>query len=138
MWVWLERKSWKRADEMEIPDLIAEFVCMCVWEKKNSSFKIYVIILMYIRNVNLPFKKDFKFAELLTKTYFSVYVRERPENGKGNKWDVESICTKVTKHASKILVKPEANLNWLWTIEFIMDYFCCIFISTKDSTDLAI
>ena len=33
--------------------------------------EIHVIILRYIRNVNLPFKKDFKFAELLLKHYFS-------------------------------------------------------------------
>ena len=56
--------------EKSIPELKAEFVCMCV-RKKNNSFKIHVIILRYIRNVNLPFKKDFKFAELLTKTSFS-------------------------------------------------------------------
>ena len=66
---------------------------------------------MYIRNVNPPFKKDFKFAELFTKTYFFVYFRDRPENGKGNKGDVESICAKVTKHASKKMAKSEANLN---------------------------
>ena len=36
MWVWLERKSWKRAEAMEksIPELKAEFVCMCVRDKK--------------------------------------------------------------------------------------------------------
>ena len=28
-----------------------------------------------------------------------------------NKGDVESICAKVTKHASKEMVKAEANLN---------------------------
>ena len=47
---------------------------LCVmWgrEKKKNSFKIHVIILRYIKNVNLPFKKDFKFAELLIKTSFS-------------------------------------------------------------------
>ena len=71
---------------------------MCV--RENNSFKIHVIILIYRRNVNLPFKKDFKFAELLTKKPFFVYFRDRPENDEGNE-DVESICTKVTKHASK-------------------------------------
>ena len=54
-------------------------------EKKNNSFEIHVIILKYIKNVNLPSKKDFKFAEFLTKTSSSLYFRERPENGKGNK-----------------------------------------------------
>ena len=66
---------------------------------------------MYMRNVNLPFKKDFKFAELLTKTSFSFTYRGRPENGEGNKGDVESICSKVTKLASKKVAKAEANLN---------------------------
>ena len=42
MWVWLERKSWKRAEAMEksIPKLKAEFVCMCVGGKK-TVFKVY-------------------------------------------------------------------------------------------------
>ena len=45
-------------------------VCVCVCEReKNKSFEIHVIILRYIRNVKL--KKDFKFAELLTKISFS-------------------------------------------------------------------
>ena len=54
-------------------------------EKKNNSFEIHVIILKYIKNVNLPFKKDFKFAELLAKTTFCLYFRDCPENGEGNK-----------------------------------------------------
>ena len=35
MWVWLERKSWSRAEAMEknIPQLKAEFVCMCERKK---------------------------------------------------------------------------------------------------------
>ena len=39
-------------------------VCMYyVWgREKNNSFEIQVIILRYIKNVNLPFKRDFKFA----------------------------------------------------------------------------
>ena len=77
-------------------------MCICVWEKKITVFKIHVIILIYRRNVNLPFKKDFKFAELLTKKPFFVYFRDRPENDEGNKEDVESICAKVTKHATKL------------------------------------
>ena len=40
---------------------------------------------MDIRKVNIPFKKDFKFAELLTKTYIFVYFRDPPENSEGNK-----------------------------------------------------
>ena len=49
-----------------------------------------------------------------------------------NKGDIESICVKVTKDASKKVAKAEVNLNWLWTIELIMDCFDCIFISTND------
>ena len=80
--------------------------------EKNDSFEIHVIILRHIRHVNLPFKKDFKFAELLTKTSFFFYFRDRPEMAKEtNKGDVESICAKVTKHASKKVAKVEFNLN---------------------------
>ena len=41
MWVWLERKSWKRAEAMEIsiPELKTEFVCMCAREKKITVLK---------------------------------------------------------------------------------------------------
>ena len=49
-----------------------------------------------------------------------------------NKGDVESMCAKVTKHASKKVVKAEVNLSWLWTIELFMDCFNCVFISTND------
>ena len=52
--------------EKSIREPKAKFVCTCVrQEKQNKQF------LRYIKNVNLPFKKDFKFAELLTKTSFS-------------------------------------------------------------------
>ena len=57
--------------EKSITERKTEFVCiMCGGEKKNNSFEIHVIILWYIKNVNLPFIKDFKLAELLTKTSF--------------------------------------------------------------------
>ena len=62
-----------------------EFVYLCVEEKKNNGFEIVIIILRTIRNVNLLFKKDFKIAELLTKTSFFLYFRDRPKNGEGNK-----------------------------------------------------
>ena len=55
--------------EKSIPKLKAEFVCIDVREK-NNSFEIHVVILRYIKNLNLPFKKDFKFAELFSKTFF--------------------------------------------------------------------
>ena len=35
--------------EKSIRELKAEFVCMCVREKKNNSFAIHVIILRYIK-----------------------------------------------------------------------------------------
>ena len=85
--------------EKNIPELKAGFLCMCVREK-NNSFEIHVIILRYIRNVNLPFKKDFRNLETVLKM-----AKET------NKRDVESICAKVTKHASKKVAKAEANLN---------------------------
>ena len=57
-----------------------------VYERdKSSRFEIHVIILRYIRNVNLSFKKNFKFAELLTKTSFLLYFRDRLEKGERNK-----------------------------------------------------
>ena len=70
----------------------AEFVClgMCVcvvWEKRINSFDITV-------KVNLQFKIDFKSAELLTKTSFFLYFRDRPKNGKGRKGNVESTSAK--------------------------------------------
>ena len=50
-----------------------------------------------------------------------------------NKGDVESMCVKVTKHASKKVAKAEVNLNyWLWTVELIMDCFDCVFIPISD------
>ena len=39
-------------------------LCVCVWEIKNLK-------ILKWKNVNLPFKKDFKFAELLSKATFS-------------------------------------------------------------------
>ena len=64
------------------------------------------------------------------------FFRARPEDGEGkkrNKGDFESMCAKVTTHASKKVAKAEVNLNyWLWTIELIMDCFDCVFISTGD------
>ena len=35
-----------------------------------------------------------------------------------NKGDVESICARVTKPASKKLANAEVDLNWLWTIVY--------------------
>ena len=50
-------------------------------------------------------------TELLIKTLFVLYFRDRPKNGEGNKEDVESICARVTKYTSKYVAKAEFNLN---------------------------
>ena len=70
--------------EKSIRERKAEFVCICVREK-NNSFEIDVINLRFIKNVDIPFKKDFEFAELLTKKSFFFYFRNCPKNGEGSK-----------------------------------------------------
>ena len=54
-----------------------------------------------------PEKGDFKITELLTKTFFFLYFRDRLKNDEGNKEDVEIICARVTKYASKYVTKAE-------------------------------
>ena len=49
---------------------------MCVCERENNSFGITAIIF---KASNPLFKKDFKSAELLTKTSFFLYFRDRPK-----------------------------------------------------------
>ena len=71
--------------EKSIHELKVEFVYLCAGEKKYNSFETAVIILRYIRNVNIFFQKDSKIAELLTKTSFFLYFRDCPKNGEGNK-----------------------------------------------------
>ena len=51
-----------------------DFMCMCVREKKNNSFEIHVIVLTYLRNVNLSFKKDLKLQNFLPKHPFSFAI----------------------------------------------------------------
>ena len=91
VWFGLERKSWERDEAMEnsISELKVEFVCMCVTRKKQQ-------FLWYIGNVNLPFKKDFKFADFLTKTSFSFALRTVL------KWR-----KKQTKETSKLYIKQK-------------------------------
>ena len=87
---------------------------LCVGEReKKSSFQITLIIFKAYKKVNLQFKKGFKNVELLTKTSFFLYIKDRPKNGEGNKWDQDNICARVTKHASKHVAKSKVNLNWL-------------------------
>ena len=83
---------------------------LCVRERKKK-IEIIVIIIKAYKNVNIQFKKDFKSAQLLTKTSFFLYFSNRSKNGEGNKGDVESIYARVTKHASKCVAKAEVNLN---------------------------
>ena len=98
------------------------------WGK--SKICVYVF-LRYIKNVNLSFKKDFKFAEVLTKTLFSFTLETVLKIAKEANWgNVESIYAKVTKPSLKMVAKAEVNLNWLWTIEQIMDYFDCVYPRT--------
>ena len=69
--------------ERSIPELKAEFVCMCEREK-NNRFKIHVIILRYIKNVKFPFKKDLNLQNFSPKHPFFLYFRNRPKNGEEN------------------------------------------------------
>ena len=66
---------------------------------------------MHMKNLNLLFKKDFKSAELLTKTSFFLYFRDRPKNGEENQGDAESISAKVTKHALRKVANAEIKRN---------------------------
>ena len=77
-----------------------------VWGKdKNNSFKIHAIILKYKKNVNLSFKTSYQNILFPLETILKM----AQERYKGN---VESMCAKVTKHASKKVVKAEVNLNY--------------------------
>ena len=60
-------KILKNAMEKSIPELKAEFVCMCLREKNSHSKRI----------LNLQ--------NFLLKLPFFPYFRDLPENGKGNK-----------------------------------------------------
>ena len=81
------------------------YVCERERERKKKVCKVY-------KNVNLPFKRDFKFAVLLTKTSYSFTLETVLKMGKEtNQGNVESICAKVTKPASKMVAKAEVNLN---------------------------
>ena len=86
------------------------YVCVCEREREKK-----LQFLRYIKNV---FKKDFKIAELLTKTSFFFTLETVLKMAKATNWgNVQSTCAKVTKPSSKMMAKAEVNLNWLWTIE---------------------
>ena len=66
---------------------------------------------MYIKNVNLPLKKDFKFAELLTKTSLSFTLETILKNGEGSKLRKRRKYIRKSKPSSKMVAKAEVNLN---------------------------
>ena len=77
--------------EKSIREPKVKVVCMCVREREKKQQ-----ILRYMKNVNLPFKKDFKFAELLTKMSFSFTLETVLKMAKqGNK------LRKCRKHIRK-------------------------------------
>ena len=69
----------KKAETVEksIHEQRAEFVYLCVREKKNNSFEVSVIILRYNVNFSYP-KKILKLKNFLQKTSFFLYLRGRP------------------------------------------------------------
>ena len=74
------------AMEKSIHEQKAEFVYCCIREKKNNSFEISIIILRYIRNVNLSYSTlILKLPNFLQKTSFFLYLTGRPKNRDGNK-----------------------------------------------------
>ena len=78
----------KKAEAMEksIHEQKAEFLYLCVREKKNNTFEISVIILRYIRNENLSYsKRILKLQNFQQKQYFFLYFRGCTKNGEENK-----------------------------------------------------
>ena len=61
MWVWLGRKSWKRAEAMEksTHEMKAEFVYLVLWERKINSFEITVIIFKVFKKYKSLNQKEF-------------------------------------------------------------------------------
>ena len=72
-------------------------VCVCVRERENNNFGITAIIF---KASNSLFKKDFKSAELLTKTSFFLYFRDRPKMTKEAKE-----CRKYKRKTNEIWIK---------------------------------
>ena len=79
MWVWLERKSWKRAEatERNIPKLKAELVCICVREMKIRNKKC--------KKCKSPIQKCFWICRTSHQKFFFLYFRDRLRNREGNK-----------------------------------------------------
>ena len=108
------------AMEKSIHELKVEFVhlCVCVWERKNNSFEITVIIFRAYKKYKSSIQKEF-LKGLLTNASFFIYFRDRPKNDEGNKREVKSIyvhdsilystCSKSTKS-----MKPYGNISTKW------------------------
>ena len=68
--------------------------------------------MIYKKCKFLQIKKDFKIAEFLPKHPFFFTLETVLNMAKErNKGDVESICTRVTKSASKKVANAEVDLN---------------------------
>ena len=79
-------------------------ICVCVKEKKLKAWKLLQSFFKRIRNVKLQ--------NFLPKHPFSFTLETVLKMAEEiNKRDVESICARVTKHASKKVAKAEVNLN---------------------------
>ena len=61
MGVWLERKSWKKAEAMEqsTNELKAEFLYLILWERKINSSEITVIIFKVFKKCKSLIQRDF-------------------------------------------------------------------------------
>ena len=108
----------KKAEAIEksIYEQKAKFVYLCIREKRINSFKISVVIN------HLSYSKRILYLQkFLQKRSFFLYFRGRRKNGKRNKQKRRrkcSICSGVTKAASKKVANAEVGLNWLWTIAY--------------------
>ena len=84
-------KSWSNGKKY--PWAESGIVYLCVREKKNNSFEISVIILRYIRNVNLSYsKRILKWQNFLRQKRWWKYMRK-------------------SKPASKKVANAEVDLN---------------------------
>ena len=53
-----------------------------------------------------------------------------------NTGDVESICARVTKPASKKVASAEVDLNWLWTVDYGWLFWLYIYIYIHEQFSL--
>lgn len=86
---------------------------MCVRDTGINSFEITVIIFNAYKKCKSSIQNGFEKCGTSNQNILFPLLQGRPKNGKGTKRDVESICARITKHASKTLAKAEVNLNKL-------------------------